>query len=249
MNYIIRDKQSREVLYIAHGDRPLHELTVTNIYPDFNPGTMEVGWTHWSILPEAFDIAEDGQLLRIPKEVSLNQAASSSKIIHPLSLKEQVAQGKISLRSPFEYLDGDNIAYRSLDEIVEHDAIQSREECEFCQEFIKQKIESEIESKYPIGKEMKLTKNYLAWLNEDKPKKDEREASYLNMQEDIDSIKQKYANSKDYVKQKMLTFPIPVPSDLPTMDRSKKEIQAYLAMKGIPFTAKETKQQLLDKLS
>lgn len=248
MKYIIRHKQTGDVLYVAQGNRPLKEVNASELYAAFDAKSMEIGWTNWSILPRQFNIAEDGSLVA-DDSLEDQDRAKTPDIIRPLILKEQVARGIIQLNAPFEYIEDEQLKRRSPQEIADTDAIASLEEAERYLAFISDRISTEIGKAYPIGDELKLVKSYMAWLNEGKPANDKRELEYLEMQESVTAIKQKYADMKAYAKEKLASFPQQqLPSQLPTPKSTKAEIQAFLKAHQIPFSVNESKQQLLEKL-
>ena len=68
---------------------------------------------------------------------------------------------------------------------------------------LNQAILNDIQAAYPIHRELKLTKAYLAWMNSGQPKGDPRASAYVEMEAVVTAIKAKYQVMKAYAKQRL----------------------------------------------
>jgi len=141
------------------------------------------------------ECVEDGTVTILPDQKMIGKG-KSAKIVNK-SPAELLKDGMIRINEPFDYLDGDTIGRRSLEELVEEKLLKTAAQRKTAQAMLDQRIEAEILAAYSPGREMKLLKEYIDWHNEGQPKKDDRQKLYLKMQKDIAKIKSKYAKLRD----------------------------------------------------
>ena len=95
--YAIRNKKTKAVIYINHS--PLSKnLTDKEIYPEFDPKTMEIGKTEKGYVPAYFNINNQGEIVE-------------------LTLKEQVDAG-IPVMPPHQKLIGGKIVDKTITELI-----------------------------------------------------------------------------------------------------------------------------------
>lgn len=248
--YVIINKKSKDILHINYSGAGA-SLSHEEIYGDFSPKTMQIIESKHPI----------------PAQFKIN---SQNKIV-PLTLTDQVNEG---ITPPENLLDkiATNGDYKEVGKLVKkilsNDWIKTLDSGKAIIGFMDQCIENAIAVDYPIGYEMKLTKEYLSWLKEGNPENDSREEKYEAMQKRIDQIKSGLRASKEQLNTLLAKLPetkaIPMqplssantspppkqkqPSTKPDGTWTKAKLQAYLKKKKITFTAKETKSQLLAKI-
>lgn len=116
------------------------------------------------------------------------------------STKEMVEEGIILLREPFMYLEQGEIQRRTVAEVLSQKLLKTLPQYEMALELLKSETENSIVGQFSPGKELKITKEYLTWLKDGQPENDERENSYLKMEDSINKIKFKYADLKEQIK-------------------------------------------------
>lgn len=248
--YVIINKKSKDILHINYSGAEA-SLSHEEIYGDFSPKTMQIIESKHPI----------------PTQFKVN---AQNKIV-PLSILEQVREGIIQPENLVAEaaINGDyKELINQLKKIISNDGIKTFDSCKAIIGFIDKCIENAIAVDYPIGYEMKLTKEYLSWLKEGNPENDSREEEYEIMQKRIDQIKSGLRASKVQLKKLLKKLPetkqIPMQplssantspppkqkesSTKPDGTWTKAKLQAYLKKKKIAFTTKETKSQLLAKI-
>lgn len=80
------------------------------------------------------------------------------------------------------------------------DIFDTIEHCNHALAVIKKEIDDKIKGSIEQGYELKITKEYLDWLNDDKPEKDARQKSYIEMQDIINGIKSEHSEEKERIK-------------------------------------------------
>jgi hypothetical protein len=159
--YIIRDKNVKAILKTLKA--PLEDnLTPEEVFPGFDPGTMEMAKLPSGILPKYFDIDEEGFVKKLNKKQheALRESESVSLMGSTGADSEETNPKTRSLLSPKE---------------ADRGAL----------------IEARIAEKYPPGREMKIIKAYMDWIVEGQPEGDERVGEYREMQEYIKKVKDK----------------------------------------------------------
>lgn len=124
------------------------------------------------------------------------------------TLKEQVEDGLIVINEPFEFVnDNDEVDYHSISYLVNNGLIETKEHADFAIDVLNESLEGEIRSMYSTGYELKITKDFIEWLqgcmvsmlagNEERELKyDKRCERYNDMQSDIDRLKEDYRGLK-----------------------------------------------------
>ncbi len=133
-------------------------------------------------------------------ELSPNQKVENGEIV-PKTKADFLKEELISLNEPFEYLDGEQIAVRSVADALEQGLIQTKVQAEEGLRLIRESIESEIAKLYSTSQELKLTKDYMAWITDGQPAQDKRATAYQDMQEKIKTVKQNYEATKEALKK------------------------------------------------
>lgn len=140
---VIREKDNRNVLYIDHSK--LTELVDgRELYTDFNPDTMEVGWTDKKHIPLHFEIQDDGQIISLSEE--------------------QLVKRKLRQLNPEEKLVGGKIVGKPLEELIE-DGIVELERLK--KDYLKQISRVSIEQRQNILPDYKLQNAALELYDDD----------------------------------------------------------------------------------
>lgn len=257
MQLIIRNKNDHKIIYQKNID-DLKDFNLKQDFPNFDSEIMEWGWINSSILPLYFKINKDNKLEELP----FTEAVFIDDIYYPLGYKtignqvvtrtvqDLLDAGVAQLYTPFEYFTRNGtIATRTLQQVLQQKALDSREACQNYLARIEQTIEQEILAKYSLFKQLTLTQGYLAWMRDQGEKarrKDPRQVDYEKMEADIQEIREKYQPMIQYANQQLVRLAKEEKSI--SEKNTVKEIKAHLKEKEIPFTAKETKAQLLQKI-
>ncbi len=105
--HVIRETGSGRVLHIDHSrsaaPRPGHE-----VYADFDPETMVVGWTAQRHVPIHFDIDGAGRIV----ELSLDEAAAAGR--HELAPTQKLVDGRIVDKSEQELIEQGQLELAAL---------------------------------------------------------------------------------------------------------------------------------------
>ena len=222
--YIVRDKSTQEIIHT--NPAPLSQaLTEKEVYFHFDPATMEIGKTEGA-LPKHYTINKYGDIEPLPdtegeetvpiweqtmdKQVAagyrkLSELEKLAEVdgemsIVPKTVEEQLAEGLIKLDEPFQQLENGEVVSKSLDEVLDEGLLKTTDGCIKASDTANQLMESAIAREFSPGREMKVTKNYLAWLKEGQPAEDPRETDYENMQAVIESIKEEFRPIKAQIK-------------------------------------------------
>ena len=251
MFYIIRQKSDHKIVKTGGGS-DANQKSAKTIHKSFDPKKMEIAWQEHPHFPDFFEVGEDGEVVELPHPgtvfINDNPITLGYKVVKgkakPKTIEDLVKEGEIKLDTPFEYLHKNEIKRRSLEQVKKDKAVQTQDEADKYLKVINQEILNKISIAIPIHEELKLTKAYFSWLNDGKPKNDEREQEYNEMEKQIAAIKKQYASMKAYAKE------VKFKMDKKAIDKNntKAEIQAFLEEHDVDFTSKETKADLLKKL-
>lgn len=117
------------------------------------------------------------------------------------SLKELVEEGITSIDEPFEFInEHDELDYRPLGEIVANNLINTLPQAEMALNILNDGLTKDIEQCYSVGKESKLLKAYICWIQEGQPEGDSRQVNYIAMQQHIEEVKAQYQPMKNKIK-------------------------------------------------
>ncbi|MCP4545842.1 MAG: hypothetical protein GY835_05170, partial [bacterium] len=97
--FVIRNKRTKEILFIDHTSVGAPEIRPEEVYPSFDPETMEIGSTDKTYIPAHFDIDENGEIVE-------------------MGLAEQIEAG-VPILTPTQKLVDGKIAEKSTDELIE----------------------------------------------------------------------------------------------------------------------------------
>ena len=122
------------------------------------------------------------------------------------SLEEQAAEGLIEINAPFEYIEDNQIKKRTIEEVIEQDLLQSKDDCERALRYISATIEEKIAEQYSPGYELKITKDYMVWIDEGKPGNDVRKQKFDEMTAYISGVKEHYKAPKETVRTLLANF-------------------------------------------
>lgn len=123
-----------------------------------------------------------------------------------LSLAEQLDQGLIELHIPFEYIEDNEIKIRPIEHLVEQNLLATEAHCEQALEHISAVVEEQIGQQYSAGFELKITKEYILWLEDDKPEGDKRQARFREMNEYVSEVKAAYKPLKAEIRTLLASF-------------------------------------------
>jgi len=221
--YIVRDKTTQEILH--RNPAPLSQaLKGTEVYVHFDPDTMEIGKIEGPV-PEAFEINTYGDIVPTvvepePKQEpiwnrpleeqiaegyrtlntnqKLTEVDGETQIIEK-SLEEQAAEGLLMVNAPFERIENNEIIVLSLETVLEEGLLTTLDHCAQALNRLGMGLEESIYTLYPLGREMKITKNYLSWLKDGQPEEDPREEAFEQMQQEIGAIKAEWAPLKKQI--------------------------------------------------
>lgn len=181
--YIIQDKKTSEVLYNSPA---LPEgLSGKEIYPDFDPNTMLMLKSNMGTIPDFFKADKDG-------------------FVVPKTYKEKVEDGDLSIDEVFQFDANGEASQENFDPVkhyLKDGKIKNQKECELVLNYLTSKFEHELAQQYSPGYETKLLKEYIAWVAEGKPAKDNREKNYVAMQNAVAKLKSSYKPTRDKVKK------------------------------------------------
>lgn len=211
-----------------------------DLYPGFDPSILKMVHSNDKELPEYFKLDRKGKIVGL-SAAEMEKAGLGPTVIPqmvlPMGVFEEMRNGEIVIKMP--------------EEVVAQAGSLTESECAEVMGSLTRRLEKEIAEKYPPGYEMKLTKAYLAWLNDDKPEGDSRETAYQDMETYIAQVKAKYKPLTSPIKKRMEALQqkkVKKTDSLPDKTATKAELQKYLKKKKIAFATKETKLQLLAKI-
>ncbi|QTA93980.1 hypothetical protein [Desulfonema magnum] len=135
--YIIREKKTKKIIF-HHPMAFDADLKGGDIFPEFDPTTMETGWSDSIHLPQYFIINEEGKVVGLTAEEAVDQDLLT---LHPTqkienneivekSLWEQVDEGLTEL-SPSEKIVNNEIVEKTLQEQVKEGLIELDEPFEY----------------------------------------------------------------------------------------------------------------------
>ncbi len=122
--YIVMEKESKKVILTRDIEKN-SELGENDIHAEFDPKTMEMGWTELTYPPEHFKLDEKGEIAELTLEESVEkgivtltetQKIENNQIVEK-SLEEQVRQGILELQ-PDTKIENDVIVPKTLEEMV-----------------------------------------------------------------------------------------------------------------------------------
>ncbi|MGD2113909.1 MAG: hypothetical protein PVG07_02580 [Acidobacteriota bacterium] len=101
--FVVRDKTTKETIFIDHTPAEAREVPPEEVWPEFDPATMEIGITDKSCIPAHFEIDERGEIVET-------------------SLERQIEAGAPVL-TPTQKLVGGKVEEKTIDELVEEGLI------------------------------------------------------------------------------------------------------------------------------
>lgn len=225
MNYLLIDKSTSRVLAVEHVEQKLDKEKVVELFPDYDPNSMKIAWTDLKVIPEDFIILPSGRLLT--KITKSNQQIES---VNRRLLSRKASLGKVPLES-----------------IEAEDLVKSWEDLFYFNERLNQAVDVSAGMAYPRRLEASISRNYLMWLGEGKPEKDEREVKFLKMNQFLAEIDQNYQTLWEYSQKKFEALSKDKEA-MPTSSSTKAEIKDFLDAKHIPYNKSDTKAELLARL-
>ncbi len=176
--YIIRDKNVKIILKTLKA--PLEDqLSPEEVFPGFDPKTMEMAKHAKGRIPKYFDIDKKGFAQRLSKkeyEAQLAQQEGRS------DSEEQVSDTEAPVDSNA----------LSAAEMLRKKQIKSKKDLVKAEAQLQVEIENKIAEKYSAGRELKIVKGYMDWIVEGQPAKDERLKKYKAMQRHIGRVKAQF---------------------------------------------------------
>ena len=214
--YLVIDKKTKKVLH--ENPSPVSKkISKKSIWKKFDPKSMEIIELAneelfeiengiFSKKPEQTEVSQEMVLTQIVEKqeatMSEFQRIEDNKVMQ-IALEELIASGKIELNEPFEQLVDGEIEQFSLEYLIANDLLSTKAHWEKALDFLRAKIEGKIAKELPIGLEMKITKEYIAWINDGKPTNDNRSVRYEEMQNLISSIKEQHDQLKTQIQSKI----------------------------------------------
>lgn len=122
------------------------------------------------------------------------------------TLEERVRDGLEHLNQPFTYAKGDEVLRRTVKQLIEGKFLKTRAHCREALDKLGVEMEQEIATKYSVGREMKILKSYLYWMDDGKPDKDKREKQFKEMKAYTDKVKKEFMPLKDEIKKLLETL-------------------------------------------
>ena len=123
------------------------------------------------------------------------------------TLEERVKEGLETINEPFSYAKEDGIFKRTVKELIEGKLLKTKAHCREALDKLGIEIEQEIATEYSPGREMKIIKAYLYWIDDGKPgKDDERERRFKDMKAFTDKVRKKFKPMKDEIKKLLETL-------------------------------------------
>lgn len=153
------------------------------------------------IKPVSSQTLVEENIFHIPDDIVVKKNRLAQKPI-----KQMVEEGELTLNEPFEYIKNGMLHRRSLDEVIKRNVIKNLDQARITECKLKERIKAEIADRYSIAEEMKITKDFLAWMVEGKPGNDTREKKYLTMQESIRNLKSSYRKAKSKIRRQIAKF-------------------------------------------
>ncbi len=177
MDYVVKDR-THKVIFTKTTTQDKH-IEPTDIYPDFDPDTMYF----FALSPH--DKIEKGYVV-------------------PKTDADRVADKTLELEEPFGYLDDKGrLKTRTIDEILDLNLLKTMDQCKKAMVYLGADLEKEIKKEYTIGYQMKIMRNFMLWMADDKPPDDKREQRFHEMNENLEKFKSKYREKRNTIKEIM----------------------------------------------
>jgi len=93
--HVVRQRAGKQLLHIDHRQTP-RPLPALEVYPGFDPDSMELGWTADARIPAYFDINPDGLV------VELDPDEAARRGLAPLPPTRKLVEGKVVPKSEAE---------------------------------------------------------------------------------------------------------------------------------------------------
>ncbi|MCP6760391.1 MAG: hypothetical protein NHB32_16995 [Fischerella sp. CENA71] len=181
--YIVINKKTKEVIHINTSNLSKN-LSDTEVYENFSAATMEIIQTN-ELIPANFKIGQNNEIIEMP-------------------LIEQFGLGILSIESALaQHLDDSDYCKSKINELVSNNLFKTIEQCQKTLDIINNIIERKVSQEYNSSYEMKITKDYMGWIEENKPDNDPRQIKYQDMQNYINSIKMEFIDIKETLKSLM----------------------------------------------
>jgi len=255
--YIIRDKKSKA--FLCKNPAPVsRKLRGIELYPHFDPETMEVLKFDGEHLPQYYKVDENGTILKKTfREKAMEGLVEFSwefltQPIEPVRETEGTDSTKLVI--------GQSRGIQAIELGFEAELIKTRAHCDLALKMLNEEFERRLAQTYPPGLEMKITKALVEWLYEDRPSDDSREQAYQTMKSEIATLKNEYKPLRDQLKTLREETPSePAPSAKPSVPSSvaeaspderwlKADLQAYMDARQLPYLVSDTKAVLLKKI-
>lgn len=182
MLYVVLNKKTKEILHIQ--PTALNQkLKGKDVYPDFNPKTMQLAKTDLQRLPDHFNVNKKGFIVE-------------------KTFEEKILEGIIGFDELFRFegASGDP-GFDKVKFVLDNKLIKTVAQCKAVFAYLDAEFEAKVAREYRPGLEAKLMKDYMAWLEQGKPADDKREKKYLDMKAAIDAIKEEYKEVRAKLKK------------------------------------------------
>ncbi len=187
--YIVIDKKSKEILHINPMSTSV-KLPDKEVYQGFSSQKMKIIKTD-KVLPAHFKIN------------------NKDKVV-PLTEKEQLDSGAMSVENYLQsYVStGDSKGLqKAITGLLKSNLVKNRSQCENVIELINRGITDSIALQYEISYEIKITKDYMGWMQAGNPANDPRAKAYDDMQTFIQEVKTPLNKLKTKLKKLQETLP------------------------------------------
>ncbi|MDW3195101.1 MAG: hypothetical protein R8G66_22195 [Cytophagales bacterium] len=146
-------------------------------------------------------LVEEGLLTLKPGERVVDNRVQS------IPMEQKVAMGLISIRTPFEFVEADEIKERTLEEVLQKpEVVTTLEEAQQVEQEFYKSIEQAVAQAFSPGYELKLTKDYTLWMAEGSPDGDSRQSKFEHMQQEIATLKYGFSEQKAKVRALVAGF-------------------------------------------
>ncbi|NQZ10760.1 MAG: hypothetical protein HRT35_26710 [Algicola sp.] len=195
MIYIILNKQTHQVITDHKNDT--QGLQPETVYTEFDASTMLLVHSDLPIVQLSqyydnidghFHIETNGLL----REKNLQEKADCGAIDFALELLLQSDE--------YNNLEGKTPAINLVSLGLQLNLLKTLKSCKKAFGLLDEEIEQRFAIRYSHGKEMKLLKNYVAWIDEEKPTDDNRPVKYQKMQDFLLLLKQDYSELRQQLK-------------------------------------------------
>lgn len=181
----------------------IEETTIPKIQSLIEDGTITIAANQKIVNNEIVEKTLVEQVAEGLIELNIDQKVEGERIVQKTAA-DLAKDGILTLNTPFEYLDDDQIAIRSVADALQEGLIQSKAHVQEGLRLIRESIENDISDLFTTSHELKLTKDYMDWITEGQPAKDKRAVAYREMQGKIEGVKQKYQATKEALKKELL---------------------------------------------